>query len=164
LAKAYPSAHVVGVDLDAASVEAARARAREAGLAERVDFRHADAASLDGELFDAALIIEAVHDMSNPVPVLAAVRRSLAPGGSLLVVDERVAEDFTAPGDDVERFMYGWSITTCLPDGRSRAPSVATGTVMRPDVLRGYASDAGFGSVEVLPIQNDFFRFYRLRA
>ena len=114
--------------------------------------------------FDLALIIEAVHDMSNPVPVLAAVRRSLAPGGSLLVVDERVAEEFTAPGDELERFMYGWSITTCLPDGRSREPSVATGTVMRPKTLRRYADEAGFASVEVLPIENDFFRFYRLRA
>ncbi len=163
LARAYPDARVIGLDLDAPSIEAARSHAAEAGMAEAVEFRHGDAAGLD-EPIDLALIIEAVHDMSNPVPVLAAVRRSLAPGGSLLVVDERVAEDFTAPGDDVERFMYGWSITTCLPDGRSRAPSVATGTVMRPDVLRGYASDAGFDSVEVLPIQNDFFRFYRLRA
>ena len=71
---------------------------------------------------------------------------------------------FTAPGDDIERFMYGWSITTCLPDGRSREPSVATGTVMRPDTLRRYAGEAGFGTVEVLPVENDFFRFYRLRA
>ena len=67
-----------------------------------------------------------------------------------------------APGDELERFMYGWSITTCLPDGRSREASVATGTVMRPDTLRGYARDAGFGTVEILPIENDFFRFYRL--
>ena len=101
--------------------------------------------------------------MSNPVPVLRAVRESLADGGSLIVVDERVAETFAAPGDDLERFMYGWSITTCLPDGRSREPSVATGTVMRPDTLRRYATEAGFGSVEILPIENDFFRFYRLR-
>jgi hypothetical protein len=59
--------------------------------------------------------------------------------------------------------MYGWSITTCLPDGRSRQPSVATGTVTRPDILRRYATDAGFDSVEILPIENDFFRFYQLR-
>jgi hypothetical protein len=59
--------------------------------------------------------------------------------------------------------MYGWSITTCLPDGRSREPSVATGTVMRADTLRAYANEAGFADVEILPIENDFFRFYRLR-
>ena len=163
LATAYPSARVVGVDLDAPSIEAARRNARDAGLAERLQFRHADAASLEGERFDAALIVEAVHDMANPVPVLAAIRRALTPEGSLIVVDERVAESFTAPGDDVERFMYGWSITTCLPDGRSRLPSVATGTVMRASTLRRYATEAGFSDVEVLDVANDFFRFYRLR-
>jgi cyclopropane fatty-acyl-phospholipid synthase-like methyltransferase len=152
----------VGVDLDAPSIEAARRHAAEAGVGERVEFLPADAAALDGP-FDAAIIIEAVHDMANPVPVLASVRAALAQDGSLIVVDEGVAEAFAAPGDDLERFMYGWSITTCLPDGRSRQPSRATGTVMRPDTLRGYAAEAGFGSVEVLPIENDFFRFYQLR-
>lgn len=161
LARAYPEARFIGIDLDEPSIEAAREHARRAGIDDRVEFRHADAAALDGEL-DAAIIIEAVHDMANPVPVLAAVRQALRPEGSLLVVDERVAERFSAPGDEIERFMYGWSITTCLPDGRSRQPSVATGTVMRPETLRRYATEAGFAMVEVLPIENDFFRFYRL--
>jgi SAM-dependent methyltransferase len=163
IARAYPRARVVGVDLDAPSVEAARRNAREAGVDAMVEFRHGDAAMLDDGPYDAALIIEAVHDMANPVPVLAAVREALVEGGSLIVVDERVAEAFVAPGDDLERFMYGWSITTCLPDGRSRSPSVATGTVMRPSTLRRYARDAGFDDIEILPIEHDFFRFYRLR-
>jgi SAM-dependent methyltransferase len=162
LAKAYPAARFVGVDLDAPSLEAARRHAADADVEQRVEFRDGDAAALDGP-FDAAIIIEAVHDMANPVPVLAAVRSALTEDGSLIVVDERVAETFTAPGDDIERFMYGWSITTCLPDGRSRQPSRATGTVMRPGTLRGYAAESGFGSVEILPIENDFFRFYQLR-
>jgi 2-polyprenyl-3-methyl-5-hydroxy-6-metoxy-1,4-benzoquinol methylase len=160
LARAYPKARVVGIDLDAPSIESARRNAAAARI--DAEFRHADAAGLDGP-FDAAIIVEAVHDMSNPVPVLRAVRDALVEGGSLIVVDERVAESFTAPGDDVERFMYGWSITTCLPDGRSRDPSVATGTVMRPETLRRFAMDAGFETFEILPIENDFFRFYRLR-
>ena len=163
IARAYPRARVVGIDLDAPSIQAARRHAEESGIADSVEFRHGDASALD-QPAEIALIIEAVHDMANPVPVLRAVRDSLVPGGSLIVVDERVAESFAAPGDDIERFMYGWSITTCLPDGRSRQPSVATGTMMRPDTLRGYATEAGFGSVDVLPIENDFFRFYRLRA
>jgi SAM-dependent methyltransferase len=163
LALAYPAAQVLGVDLDAPSIEAARDHAAAAGLdGARLTFHHVDAASLDGP-FDVALIVEAVHDMSDPVAVLAAIRRSLAADGSLIVADERVAERFDPPGDDLERFMYGWSITTCLPDGRSRSPSAATGTVMRPDTLRRYAAEAGFADVEVLAVESDFFRFYRLR-
>jgi hypothetical protein len=33
---------------------------------------------------------------------------------------------------------------------------------MRPDTFAGYGRDAGFAEVEVLPIEDDFFRFYRL--
>jgi hypothetical protein len=58
--------------------------------------------------------------------------------------------------------MYGYSLTCCLPDSMSTRPSVATGTVMRPAVLDGYARAAGFRGVEVLPVAHDFFRFYRL--
>jgi SAM-dependent methyltransferase len=165
LARAYPAARVVGVDLDAPSIEAARRHAEAAGISERIEFRQADAASaLSDGPYDATLIVEAVHDMANPVPVLGAIREALAGGASLIVVDERVAPEFSAPGDELERFMYGWSITTCLPDGRSRSPSVATGTVMRPSSLQSYATQAGFGPIEILPIENDFFPFYRLRA
>jgi SAM-dependent methyltransferase len=161
MAQAYPMATFVGIDLDPPSIEAARRHAREAGVEDRVTFHHDDAAGLAGS-FDAAIIIEALHDMSNPVPVLRNVGASLVEDGAIIVVDERVGERFSAPGDDLERFFYGWSITTCLPDGRSRDGSVATGTVMRPDTLRGYAREAGFTTVEILPIETDFFRFYRL--
>jgi hypothetical protein len=44
----------------------------------------------------------------------------------------------------------------------SEQPSAATGTVMRTDTVRRYAADAGFSSLTVLPIEHDFFRFYRL--
>jgi hypothetical protein len=39
---------------------------------------------------------------------------------------------------------------------------VSTGTVMRTKTLTEYARAAGFREVEVLPIDNYFFRFYRL--
>jgi hypothetical protein len=58
--------------------------------------------------------------------------------------------------------MYGFSLLCCLPDGRAHQPSVGTGTVMRPAVLREYARSAGFADVEVLPLDAGFFRFYRL--
>ncbi len=113
--------------------------------------------------YDLVCIFEALHDLARPVEALAAMRPMLADGGSVLVADERVAERFTAPGDEIERMMYGWSVLHCLPAAMAEQPSAATGTVMRSDTLRRYASEAGFTQVEVLPIDNDFFRFYRLR-
>jgi hypothetical protein len=34
--------------------------------------------------------------------------------------------------------------------------------MMRPAIMRRYALEAGFKDVQVLPIEHDFFRFYRL--
>ena len=62
----------------------------------------------------------------------------------------------------MERLLYGFSVTTCLPDGLSTDPSVGTGTVMRRGTLHAYATEAGFEDVEVLPIEHDQFRVYRL--
>lgn len=166
LADAYPNATVHGYDLDAASIELARANiAARPELARRVDFTHADGATLPGTDFHAAFAFECIHDMPQPVDVLAEVRRSLAPGGFMIVMDEAVVDQFTAPGDDTERLMYGFSLGICLPDGMSHQPSVGTGTVMRPSTLRRYAHDAGFTEMDVLPIEDfGFWRFYRLRA
>jgi hypothetical protein len=74
----------------------------------------------------------------------------------------RVAGSFHAPGDDTERLMYGWSVLFCLPTGLADEPSVGTGTVMRQQTLRRYATEAGYADVEILPIENDLWRFYRL--
>lgn len=165
IAKGYPKVHVDGFDLDEASVAAARAVAETEGVADRVAFHARDAG--DPELartYDLAIAIECIHDMWNPVGVLASMRRLVGEGGTVLVADEKVADRFTAPGDDVERFMYGFSILHCLPVGMVQQPSAATGTVFRESTMRGYAEKAGFATVDVLPVEHDFFRFYRLTA
>ncbi len=164
IASAYLKARVDGFDVDAASIEAARANAASEGLENRVQFHVQDASELAlGGNFDVVTIFEALHDLGRPVEALANARSSLVEDGVLIVADERVAETFTAPGDDVERIMYGFSVVHCLPVGRAdHEDSAATGTAMRPETLRGYAREAGFSSVDVLPIENDFWRFYRL--
>jgi hypothetical protein len=75
-----------------------------------------------------------------------------------------VAETFTAPGDQVERFMYGWSVLHCLPATLAERPVEATGTVLRAPTVARWAAAAGFTGFEVLPIDNPFWRFYRLHS
>ena len=164
IAKGYAKSRVDGFDLDDRAIATARRLAADAGVADRVTYHVRDAAdpAHKGQ-YDLVTIFEAVHDLSRPVETLRAMREMLAVGGTALVMDERVAESFTAPADDVERLMYAASLLICLPNGLAEQPSVATGTVMRPDTLRQYATAAGFGSVEVLGIEHPFFRFYRLR-
>jgi SAM-dependent methyltransferase len=163
LARTYPKVRVDGLDLDEASIATAQANAHRAGVAERVRFELRDAADpqLAGQ-YDLVTAFETLHDMARPVEALRAMRELLAEHGSVFIADERVAEAFAAPGDELDRLNYGWSILHCLPASRAESPSAATGTVMRPPTLRRYATEAGFREVQVLPIQNDFWRFYRL--
>ena len=163
LAKAYPDATVEGFDIDEPSVAMARTNADEQGVGDRVRFTAGDAAGMPDGRFTAAFAFECVHDMPQPVQVLAAARASLAPGGFMVVMDEAVADDFAPHGDELERVMYGFSLLVCLPDGLSSPGSVGTGTVMRPATLRRYAQEAGFTGFEVLPIEEfGFWRFYLL--
>ena len=166
LAAAYPAARVEGFDVDAPSIEAARTHAAEVAAAGEVSFTLLDGERLDEGregAFDAAFVFEALHDMPDPVAVLSAMRRALAPGGVVVVMDEAVADRFAPDGDEIERIMYAYSLFLCLPDSLSTPGSVGTGTVMRQSTLERYASDAGFASVEVLPIDGfAAFRFYAL--
>jgi SAM-dependent methyltransferase len=164
IARAYPNVTVDGLDLDEASVELARRNLEGTGVEDRVTFQHRDAG--DRELagsYQLVTVFEALHDMSQPVEVLRALRGLVAEDGAVIVMDERVADAFTAPGDEIERLMYTYSILCCLPVGLADTPSAGTGTVMRADTVRRYATEAGFTEVEVLPIEHDFFRLYRLR-
>ena len=165
LAQSYPGIRVDGYDLDEPSVALARSNVAEAGLEERVRIhrRHAGDPALRGT-YDLVTAFECVHDMADPVAVLRTMLQLAGAGGSVIVMDERVGERFTAQGNEVEWMMYGWSVLHCLPVGKAEDPSAETGTVMRPETLQRYAEQAGFCESEVLPIDNYFFRFYRLRA
>jgi 2-polyprenyl-3-methyl-5-hydroxy-6-metoxy-1,4-benzoquinol methylase len=161
VASTFPAAGVDGLDADDASIAEARRHAAEAGVSAR--FRAGDASELAQHgPYDLILILEALHDLARPDEALGAARAALADGGTLLVVDERVADSFTAPGDEVERMMFGWSVTHCLPTQMVEQPSAALGTALRAGTVRELAAEAGFGRFEVLPVHNDFFRLYRL--
>lgn len=163
IAREFPGVHVDGIDIDAGSIERARAHAEREGMTDRVSFLFADAADAEGAgSYDLVTIFEAVHDMSQPAEVLATARKLLKPGGAVLIGDERVAEGFTAPGDEAERLFYGYSVVACLANGLYDQPSVGTGTVLRPAALEAMAREAGFAGFTVLPTEHDSFRFYRL--
>jgi SAM-dependent methyltransferase len=164
IARTFPKVRVDGFDFDEPSIELARRNAEEYGLSDRIQFETGDAgnAAIFG-LYDLVIALECVHDMSDPVGALRAMREMAKAGGAVIVMDERTNESFEPEGENgLEKFLYGVSLLHCLPSGMADRPSACTGTVMRTDTFRAYAVDAGFRDVEVLPIDNYFFRFYRL--
>jgi SAM-dependent methyltransferase len=165
LAKAFGHITVLGRDNDDASISQGRANALAHGVADRVDLEVADVSdpSLDwSPRYDVALLIECVHDFPRPVEALRNARAALKPGGTVIVVDERAAETFTHPGDEVERFFAAASPIWCLPQGLVGSDPEPVGTLIRPDRMRALASAAGYSTVEVVPVDHPFWRFYRL--
>ncbi|MCE7884127.1 MAG: methyltransferase domain-containing protein [Actinobacteria bacterium ATB1] len=158
----WPNAAVEGIDNDKASTEAARGNARDAGVADRVTFSSADGRHARGS-FDLVTAFECVHDMSQPVEVLAAMLELAgSDGGTVLIMDEKADEVLRVDGDPVQRLLAGASVLHCLPAGRSETPSAATGTLLKASTLARLAREAGFREVTVLPIEHHVFRFYRL--
>lgn len=164
MALGHPRVRVDGLDSDEASIRAGRALAAERGVSDRVRFFAQDVSREFAGEYDLVTIFEALHDMAHPVDALRTARALLREGGLVLIGDEKVADAFTAPGDELERLNYGFSVLHCLAVGREDEHAACTGTVIRAGTVDRYAREAGFAGAEVLAVEHDFWRFYLLRA
>jgi SAM-dependent methyltransferase len=149
LAQAYPESEVVGFDYHEGSIETARRRAAEAGLADRVRFEVAPAASFPGEGYGLVCIFDALHDMGDPTAAAAHIRSSLAADGVLLLVEPNAQDE---PQDNlnlVGRIFYSASTLICTPASRAQGGPDASclGAQAGEATLRAVLHDAGFGSV-----------------
>ncbi len=164
IAKAYPAVRIDGYDNDEESISRARRNAAEHAVSDRIDFEVRDISEVAsrGARYDLITFFEVLHDLAHPVEALVAARQALAPDGTVLVMDENVDETLIAPGDEVQRFFAAASVIWCTPQGRVEADSEVVGPVMRPAKMRELATAAGFSTVEILPIEHPFWKFYRL--
>lgn len=163
IGKAYANAEVDGYDLDQASIAIARKAAADAGVADRVRFEVRDAAdpSIAGD-YDLVMSIEMLHDVPDPVGILRTMKKLAGAQGAVLVADERTEDAFTVPANEMERLFYAFSTLHCLAVSMQNG-GAGTGTVIRSDAVRRYATDAGFSTVEVLDVEHPQFVLYRLR-
>jgi hypothetical protein len=93
--------------------------------------------------------------------VLRTMKKLAGSSGAVLVADERTEPRFTVPTNEMERFFYAFSTLHCLAVSMQDG-GAGTGTVMREDTLRKYATDAGFSEVQVLDVEHPQFVLYRL--
>ena len=163
LAQAFPEVSIDAVDLDTASISLARANAKAAGVTDHITFHAADAeeAPLEGP-YDFITAFECIHDMAHPVAALERMHELVADDGAVLIADEAVGDGVEENRHFMGRICYNFSVLHCLPQARVFPDSAATGTVMGSRKFERYAKDAGFRRMDVLPVENPFWRFYRL--
>ena len=144
LAKEYPSSQITGSDYHDESIELARKRAGEAGVADRVNFEVAPAASFSGTGYDLVATFDCLHDMGDPLSAARHVRQALKPDGTWLVVEPAAADDTAGNMNPVGRTYYSFSTLLCVPNALSQPGGYALGAQAGEAAIRQVTTDAGF--------------------
>jgi cyclopropane fatty-acyl-phospholipid synthase-like methyltransferase len=143
MAKSFPRSQFRGFDYHKLSVEAARERAKEAGVSDRVTFEVSAAKNFPGT-YDLVAFFDCLHDMGDPVGAAAHVRRSLKPDGTWLLVEpfanDRVEDNLNAVG----RVFYSASTLICTPASLSQEVGAALGAQAGESRIRQVVEQAGF--------------------
>ena len=147
LADAYPASRVVGFDYHDASIDQARTRAADAGLADRVSFEVASAADFPGEGYDLVAVFDALHDMPDPLGAARHARDSLADDGTFLLVEPFANDRLEDNLNPVGRLFYGASTVICVAHSMTEAPRTALGAQAGEARLAAVLREAGFGRV-----------------
>ena len=163
VAMAYPSSRFFGYDLDQASIDRARRKAAQAGVAGRVTFERIAAEQLSlVDRFDLVMAFNCIHDMAHPRRVLAAIRQIVKPDGAALWSEahagDRLEENLTPQG----RTMYASSTMHCMTVSLAQGGE-GLGSVIGADQARVMALEASFTRFAKLPVKNPVHQIFLLR-
>jgi ubiquinone/menaquinone biosynthesis C-methylase UbiE len=144
LAQHYPNSRFAGSDYHDQSIELARKRAADAGVADRVRFEVASAASFSGSGYDLAASFDCLHDMGDPLGAARHVRRALKPDGTWLVVEPNAADEPAGNMNPVGRLYYNFSTLLCVPNAMSQPGGYTLGAQAGEAAIRQVVTEAGF--------------------
>jgi len=144
MAQAYPNSTFVGSDYHEGSIETARERAREAGVADRVSFQIAPAAAYGGTGYDLVTMFDCLHDMGDPVGAARHVRSAVKPDGTWMIVEPNANDRTEDNFNPVGRAYYGFSTLLCTPASLSQEVGLALGAQAGEARIREVVQGAGF--------------------
>ncbi len=158
----FPASKGTGVDLDAPSLERARAAAASRGLESRARFQQLAAEDLPERTFDLVTAFNCIHDMQHPDAALRGIRRSLASDGFFLWSEAPVSDELAENTGTFSRLVYAASCMHCMTVSLAGG-GAGLGTAIGERTVRELATGAGFSSCDVLPVRHPQHRIYVLR-
>jgi len=159
MAQAFPTSRFRGTDSHSGSIQTARARADESGVASHVEFETADADAFSGGPYDLVTTFDALHDMGDPVGAGRHVRDVIADDGTWMIVEPIAGDHVEDNLNPVGRTYYGFSTLLCTPSSLSQPVGLALGTQAGPARIRDVVSTAGFSRFRIAaqtPFNNVF--------
>jgi 2-polyprenyl-3-methyl-5-hydroxy-6-metoxy-1,4-benzoquinol methylase len=115
MAKAFPRSRFRGFDSHAGSIELARRRAADAGLADRVTFEVAKSTDYPGTGYDLVACFDCLHDMEDPAGAARRARQTLAKDGTWMIVEPFAGDRPEDNHTPVGRVFYSASTMLCVP-------------------------------------------------
>jgi SAM-dependent methyltransferase len=145
MAEAYPNSRFWGFDYHGPSIETARERAAEAGVAERTTFETAGAKDYPGT-FDLICYFDCLHDMGDPVGVASYAREHLDPDGTVMLVEPFAIDGRSTNIADnpMAALLYTASTVVCTPNSLSQEVGLGLGAQAGEARLRAVFEEAGF--------------------
>ncbi|TXG78037.1 MAG: class I SAM-dependent methyltransferase [Rhodocyclaceae bacterium] len=144
MAQAFPASQFVGFDYHADSVEAARGRAREAGVAGNCEFHVASAKDYGGRDYGLVTVFDALHDMGDPAGAAGHVLGTLADDGSWMIVEPYAGDRVEENLNPVGRAYYAGSTLICTPCSLAQEVGLALGAQAGEARMREVVTSAGF--------------------
>jgi ubiquinone/menaquinone biosynthesis C-methylase UbiE len=144
LAQEFPNSRFSGSDYHQHSIELARKRAGDAGVADRVTFEAATAGSFSGTGYDLAATFDCLHDMGDPLAAARHIRQALKPNGTWLVVEPLAADDVAGNMNPLGRVYYNFSTMLCVPNAMSQPGGYSLGAQAGEAAIRQVVTEAGF--------------------
>ena len=147
MAEAYPDSAFVAIDYHEGSIEVARERAEDAGVADRISFEVATAKEYDGADYDLVMMFDAYHDMGDPVGVAAHVRETLGDDGVWMLVEPNARDRIEDNLNPVGRAFYCASTLACVPNSLAQGGDPVLGAQAGEARLREVITEGGFTQV-----------------
>jgi SAM-dependent methyltransferase len=147
MAEAFERSTFTGIDIHEPSNAAARKAAVEAGVDQRARFDTAAARELPGTGYDLVCLFDCLHDMGDPVGAARRIRQTLAPDGTLLLVEPLAGDGLEDNLNPVERTYYGLSTVICTPASLAQEVGLGLGAQAGEHRLGSVLREAGFTRV-----------------
>src|SRR6185437_16126687 len=126
------------------SIQTARQRAQEAGVADRVRFEMAPAASYSGTGYDLVTMFDCLHDMGDPVGAASHVRSTLKPDATWMIVEPKAGDRVEENLNPVGRAFYAFSTLLCTPASLSQEVGLALGAQAGEARIKEVVQAGGF--------------------
>lgn len=144
MAQAYPASRFFGFDYHEPSIETAKQRAADGGVADRVTFARATAKNYVGHDYDLICFFDCLHDMGDPVGAARHAYQALKPDGTVLLVEPFAGDQLQENLNPVGRMFYAASTFICTPNSLSQEVGLGLGAQAGEARLRSVFTEAGF--------------------